>query len=299
MPLQVRLLHRLAQPLRALPLERVAADLRYLARALPGTICMFHDPNFAVNFEQVFGVLEAAPPGERPPYMMESSLSVLRPERIARLRETNCVLVAPGVESWTDYSNKAGVGRATACEKVELVAEHFRRLADNVPYVQANLMFGLDSRRRDAPVELSQRFMDRTPFAWPALNIPVPFGGTPLYDEMLGAGRILEAMPFGFYYAPYLVTTLKHYDTAAYYERLIALFAHLAAPVDAAPAPAQHDAPADQGRAPVADRRRASLIGRCQRDPPPAAHGRGLPRLPRGALAARCPRSTTRCTSGC
>ena len=213
-----------------LPLDRLAADLRYVARHLPGNCIMFHDPNFAVSFDRVFGVLEELPPAERPRYMMESSLSVLRPDRMRRLRETNCVLVAPGVESWTDYSNKAGVGRTAGIEKVERVVEHFHRLSENVPYIQANFMFGLDSDRGDDPTELTKRFMDRTPFVWPAINIPVPFGGTPLHDELLAGDRILRAMPFGFYYAPYLVTTLQNYDPVTYYGQLVGLFAHAASP---------------------------------------------------------------------
>jgi len=36
----------------------------------------------------------------------------------------------------------------------------------------------------------------------------------------------LRAMPFGFYYAPYLVTTLKHYDPVTYYEHLVGLLGH-------------------------------------------------------------------------
>jgi hypothetical protein len=35
---------------------------------------------------------------------------VLRGNRPRQLKETDCATVAPGVESWTDYSNKAGVG---------------------------------------------------------------------------------------------------------------------------------------------------------------------------------------------
>ena len=73
--------------------------------------------------------------------------------------------------------------------------------------------------------------MDQTPFVWPAINIPVPFGATPVHDELQAAGRILRAMPFGFYYAPYLVTTLKHYDPVAYYQHLIGLLEHAASPV--------------------------------------------------------------------
>jgi radical SAM superfamily enzyme YgiQ (UPF0313 family) len=215
---------------RPLSTDRLATDLRYLSRHLPGTLIVFHDPNFAVTFDQVFDVLEAQPPGTRPPYIIESSLTVLRGERPRRLKDTNCAMVAPGVESWTDYSNKAGVGRTSGVAKVDRVAAHFALLAENVPYLQANFIFGLDTDQGDEPIELTKRFMDRTPFAYPTINIPVPFGGTPLHDELAAAGRILAAMPFNFYYAPYLVTMIKNYDPVTYYEKLIELYAHAASP---------------------------------------------------------------------
>jgi radical SAM superfamily enzyme YgiQ (UPF0313 family) len=215
---------------RPLSTERLATDLRYLSRHLPGTLIVFHDPNFAVKFDQIFDKLEAQPPGERPPYIIESSLTVLRRNRPQRLKATNCAMVAPGVESWTDYSNKAGVGRTAGVAKVEQVAEHFALLAENVPYLQANFIFGLDTDQGDEPIELTKRFMDRAPFAWPTINIPVPFGGTPLHEELAAGGRILTTMPFSFYYAPYLVTTIKHYDPITYYEKLIELYSHAASP---------------------------------------------------------------------
>lgn len=110
------------------------------------------------------------------------------------------------------------------------VAEHFRQLSEHIPYLQANFIFGLDSDRGNEPVELTKQFMLRTPFVWPTLNIPVPFGGTPLHAEYLRNRRILDAMPFGFYYAPYLVTTLKHYDPVTFYEKLIDLLRFSSSP---------------------------------------------------------------------
>lgn len=132
-------------PYRALPRDRLAADLRYLSANHPGTPIAFHDPNFAVKFDEMFDVLEAVPKHERNPYIMESSLTILRGERLQRLKDTNCVFVAPGVESWTDYSNKAGVGRQAGTEKVTRVVDHFRQLSENVEYLQANFIFGLDT----------------------------------------------------------------------------------------------------------------------------------------------------------
>jgi radical SAM superfamily enzyme YgiQ (UPF0313 family) len=215
---------------RPLSTEQLATDMRYISTNMPGMLIVFHDPNFAVKFDQVFDVLEAQPPDHRPPYIIESSLTVLRGDRPHRLKETNCAMVAPGVESWTDYSNKAGLGRRGGAEKVDRVAEHFAQLAENVPYLQANFMFGLDTDEGDEPIELTKRFIERTPFVWPTINIPVPFGGTPLHDALTADGRILSAMPFAFYYAPYLVTTIKNYDPVTYYEKLVELYAYAASP---------------------------------------------------------------------
>ena len=262
-----------------LPADRLRADLRYLAKHLPGRLVVFHDPNFAVKFDQVFETLEAQPPGERPPYIIESSLTVLRGDRPQRLKETNCAMVAPGVESWTDYSNKAGVGRTSGVAKVDRVAAHFAQLAENVPYLQANFMFGLDTDQGDQPVELTKRFMDLAPFAFPTINIPVPFGGTPLHDELAAGGRILSTMPFSFYYAPYLVTTIKHYDPMTYYEKLIQLYTPGRGPNDKRPFPRRCDAaPTD-----------ADDLQPCRRLPTPGTHGelpfryRELPAHPRNA----------------
>src|SRR5262245_44448578 len=215
-------------PHRLLSTERLAADLAYVARNLPGSLVAYHDPNFAVKFDQTLDVIEAVPARPPNPYIVETSLTVLREPRIRRLGRTGCVAVVPGGEAWSAYSHKAGVGKATGIEKVDRVVEQFELLHAHVPYLQANFMFGLDVDAGDEPVRLTKDFVSRTPFVWPAINIPHPFGGTPLYDQYLDEDRILTAMPFSFYYAPYLVTRLKHYSAEAYYRKLLELFEHLA-----------------------------------------------------------------------
>jgi radical SAM superfamily enzyme YgiQ (UPF0313 family) len=217
-------------PYRPLPAERLTADLRYVAERFPGTMIGFHDPNFAIRFDETLDVMETIPTGARSPYVAETSLSVLRDDRLRRLRDTQCVSLAPGVESWTDYAPKAGVGRMTGREKLQRLIERFRALHEYVPYLQANFLFGLDDDVDDEPVALTKAFMAATPFVWPVINIPYPFGGTPLFARYLDEGRILATMPFSFYYSPYLVTRLRHYAPAAYYRRMIELFEHFTAP---------------------------------------------------------------------
>ena len=197
---------------KTLSTDRLRTELEYLAKHLPGTFIAFHDPNFAIKFDQVLDVLASLPRGQRLPYIVESSLSVLRGDRPKRLKETNCASMAPGIESWMDFSKKAGVGKMLGMQKVEQVAAHCREIQDNVPYIQGIFILGLDTDVGDEPFELTKSFMTLAPFVWPAINIPVPFGNTPLYDTHLSEGRLLRQMPFHFYYAPYLVTTLKHYE---------------------------------------------------------------------------------------
>ena len=204
-----------------LPRERLLADLRCVAEKLPGILLAFHDPNFAVKFDEVLDLIEEIPAGRRNPYVMESSLSILRGPRLRRLRETNCLYVAPGVESWADYSNKAGVGGSVGPEKLDKVVGHFEELHRHVPGLQANFIFGTDGDAGSEPAELTREFIRRLPFVWPTINIPVPFGGTPLYDRFLTEGRVLKTMPFAFYYAPYVVVRPLHYSTVDLYDQLI------------------------------------------------------------------------------
>ncbi len=218
-------------PYRLAPLDQLEDDLRFVARRFPRARIPFHDPNFAVRFDEVLGVLERLPADGRNPYVIQSSLSVLREDRLRRLRDTGCTYLAPGVESWTDYSQKSRVGRRRrGREKLEEVATSFERIQQYVPGLQANFIFGVDSDAGREPVELTLEFGRRVPRVWPNFNVPTPFGGTPLYEQHRSEGRILRSMPFAFYYTPYLVTTLRHYTPEEYYGHLITLFSDLVSP---------------------------------------------------------------------
>lgn len=211
-------------PYRAVPADRLAADLQFVSKNFPGNLIAFHDPNFAVRFDETMDVIETVPEERRNAYLMESSLSILKESRLERLRRTRCLFLAPGVESWGDFGNKAATGSAQGHAKLERVVAHFKMLHEFVPGLQANLLFGTDIDSGTEPVELTKEFMRLLPFVWPGINIPTPYGGTPLYDQYLLEGRILEEMPISLYFAPYLVTTLKHYDPLEYYDHLIDIY---------------------------------------------------------------------------
>lgn len=178
----------------------------------------YHDPNFGVNFDTTMDVIREIPLGQRNPYIMESSLSILKSSRLPVLSETNCVYILPGVESWEGYSNKAGVGKKAGIEKLNGVVAHLRELASHVEGIQANLIFGTDTDHGAAPVELTQRFIKELPEVWPAINIPIPYGGTPLTEDWRAEGRVLTNMPLLFYRNPYLTFMPAHYSAQSYYE---------------------------------------------------------------------------------
>ena len=208
---------------RALSGDRLEADMRFMSENLPGTLITFHDPNFGVRFDEQMSIIERVARGKRNAYFIESSLKLLNPERLKRLQDTNCWAVAPGIESWTAYSNKSGVGKAVNEDKLEMVVEQMQMLHEYIPYIQANFVLGLDSDVGERPFELTAEFVRRTPYVWPYINIPMAFGGTPLYDSYLKEGRILTTMPFSFYIMPYLTLILRNYDPITYFEKMIGL----------------------------------------------------------------------------
>jgi radical SAM superfamily enzyme YgiQ (UPF0313 family) len=209
----------------SLPRERLEADLRFLSRNLPDTLIIYHDPNFAVRFDELMDVFERIPENRRNRYLMQTTLSNLKPSRLQRLRSTKCIFVAPGIESWMNYSNKASVSGKTGREKLEKVIRHFELLRQYFPDLQANFIFGTDADNGNAPVELTKEFIRRLPYVWPAMNIPTPFAGTPFFDQLHVENRIIKSLPLSFYYRPFLVIKLKNYSALEFYEYLIDLYA--------------------------------------------------------------------------
>jgi radical SAM superfamily enzyme YgiQ (UPF0313 family) len=211
-----------------LPLDQLEADMRYIFQHFPRVMIGLHDPNFAVKFEQVFDVLEKIPGHRRNIYTIETSLSVLRASRLERLKNMGDFYIIPGIESWTAYSNKVGVGSMISPrQKLDKVIEQLNNIRHYVTGIQANFMFGLDVDMGDEPIELTKEFASRVPFVMPNFNVPVPFGNTPLYERYLSEGRILTTMPFTSYYMPYLVYMLKNYSSVSFYEKLIDMYSFM------------------------------------------------------------------------
>jgi len=93
-----------------------------------------------------------------------------------------------------------------------------------IPGMQANFIFGTDADQGEEPVELTREFIRSLPEVWPTVNMPIPIGGTPLYEQYDSEDRILKSMPLHFYFKlSYLTIVMKNYSPVEYYDRLITL----------------------------------------------------------------------------
>ena len=109
-------------------------------------------------------------------------------------------------------------------EKVEQVAEHVNMILRYIPYIQTNFVLGLDSDKGPEPFELTKRFLDLAPGAFPAYSLLSAFGrAAPLNLEYQRAGRVLP-FPFTFLNNNHAMNVRpKNYAWPEFYDRLVDL----------------------------------------------------------------------------
>ncbi|MEG3640108.1 B12-binding domain-containing radical SAM protein [Magnetococcus sp. PR-3] len=209
------------QPYKALPLDRFEKDIAYLADHFKGGVLSFWEPNFAVKFERLYKVMSTVPPALRVPYMFEASQGILTPSRLEKMQETNHGYLLVGVESWSADLKKGGFQRGSSPqEKFDQTIKFFNGIQKYQLTMITSFIFGLDHDSGDEPVERIKEFIRQVPFTWALVNLPSPYGGTPLFDRMHEENRILNEMPFSFYRPPYLMMRIKNYSPRDYYMKL-------------------------------------------------------------------------------
>src|SRR5262249_54612948 len=105
--------------------------------------------------------------------------------------------------------------------------EHVNLILRYVPYVQANFMLGLDADEGDEPFELTKRFLDLAPGAFPGYSVLTAFGqAAPLNLDYQRAGRVL---PFPFHFLnnnQAMNVRPSNYAWPDFYDRVIGLLAY-------------------------------------------------------------------------
>ncbi len=185
-------------PYQPLDFDELKKDLRFLLKKFRRPVVAWHDPNFGVRFDDQLGAIEEAVPANGIDFIAESSLSLLSEPHLKRLKRNGFKAVLPGIESWFDLGNKSRTGARRGMEKVKQVSEHVNLILKYIPYIQTNFVLGLDGDEGPEPFELTKRFLDMTPGAFPGYSLLTSFGrAAPLNLEHQRAGRLI---PFPFFF---------------------------------------------------------------------------------------------------
>jgi hypothetical protein len=211
------------------PLEygEIQSDLRFLVEKMKRPIVGWHDPNFGVRFDDYLGLIEEAVAPGSVEFIAESTLSLLSEKNVQRLARNGFKAILPGIESWYDMGNKSKTGKTVGLEKVERVAEQVNMILRHLPYLQGNFVLGLDCDEGDEPFELTKRFLDLAPGAFPAYSMLTAFGrSAPLNLKYQREERVLN-FPFHFLNNNGAMNVVpKHYEWTDFYDKMISLHEH-------------------------------------------------------------------------
>ena len=214
-----------------LPYDQMREDLAFIQKELSHPIVAWHDPNFGVRFDDYMELIEESTTPGSVQFLAESTLSLLSEAHLQRLRRNGFTVMIVGLESWFDYNNKARQGKRSGMDKVTAVAEHVSLISRYVPYVQANLIFGLDVDAGDQPFAMTKRFVDMVPSAIPVYTMLTSYGtSSPLDLQMQSAKRVLD-LPFPFVDGQSALNiTLENYGFPEFLDHYIDLFRYTFSP---------------------------------------------------------------------
>jgi hypothetical protein len=207
-----------------LDFEQMRDDLRFLKDTVKNPVVGWHDPNFGVRFNDYLGMIEDAVPPGSIRFVAESSLSLLAEPRLKRLAKNGFKALLPGIESWYMLGNKSKSRNAHGVEKMRLVSEHTNLIASYVPYLQTNFVLGLDCDEGPEPFEITKKFIDASPAAFPGYSLLTAFGqAAPLNLEYQEEGRVL-GFPFHFLNNHHAMNLKpRNYEWVEFYDHVIDL----------------------------------------------------------------------------
>lgn len=215
-------------PYQPLDFETLKDDLRFfLDQKLPRSVVAWHDPNFGIRFDDYLDAIEEAVPPGSVTFIGETSLALLKEDNLKRLKKNGFAAIAPGIESWFDIGDKSRLRRIKGMEKVRRVAEHVNLVQAYIPYVQTNLIFGLDVDQGPEPFELTKQFIDLAPAAYPHFAVLSAFGRNAVLNLNYQREDRVLAVPFHFLDLVQAMNVKpKHYTWPEFYDHVCDVFAY-------------------------------------------------------------------------
>jgi hypothetical protein len=213
-----------AVPYQQLSFDVMKEDLKFLLTKYKNPMVAWQDPNFGIRFKENMEAIASVAPPDRFRFLAESSLSILTEDHLKIMQQNNFIALLPGIESWYDMGNKSRAAHLGAKEKLAQVSDQVNMIQRYVPYIQTNFVLGLDCDSGDEPFELTKRFVDKSPGAFPGYSLLTSFGeAAPLNLEYQRQGRVL---PFPFHFLNnHLAMNLKpkNYEWIDFYDKVIDL----------------------------------------------------------------------------
>ncbi|KPK28962.1 MAG: radical SAM protein [Desulfobacterales bacterium SG8_35_2] len=211
-------------PYQPLNFDVMKEDLRFLLKKFKRPKVAWHDPNFGIRFNDYMDAIEEAVPPNSIDFIAESSLSILSEPHMKRLKHNGFKAILPGIESWYDLGNKSKTGKKAGLDKVKQVSEHVNMIMSHTPYLQSNFVLGLDVDEGSEPFELTKKFVDMTPGAFPGYSLLSAFGeAAPLNLEYQRDNRVL-GFPFHFLNNNHAMNIKpKNYSWPEFYDHVIDL----------------------------------------------------------------------------
>src|SRR5216684_1003947 len=211
-------------PYQPMDFDVLREDLRFLLKKFRRPLVAWHDPNFGVRFDDYFDMIEEAVPPGRIDFIAESSLSLLSEPHLKRLKRNGFIGILPGIESWFDLGDKSKTGARQGMDKVRQISEHVNLILRYIPYIQTNFVLGLDADEGAEPFELTKRFLDMTPGAFPAYSLLTAFGRAAALN--LDYQRANRVLPFPFHFLnnhQAMNVRPRNYSWHGFYEHVIDL----------------------------------------------------------------------------
>ena len=202
-------------------------DLSFLLTKYKRPLVGWHDPNFGIRFNEYMDAIEEVVPENSIDFIAESSLSLLSEQHVKRLKRNGFGAMLPGIESWFDLGNKSKTGSSIGIEKVKHIAEQVNMILRYIPYVQTNFVLGLDADKGEEPFELTKKFVDMTPGAFPGYSLLSAFGqAAPLNLEYQKLNRVIP-FPFHFLDNNHAMNVKPmNYSWTEFYSHIIGLGEH-------------------------------------------------------------------------
>jgi hypothetical protein len=211
-------------PFQTLDMDTIREDLQFLVKKMRHPRVSWYDPNFGINFNLFMDTIESAVSPGQIDFFAESSLSVLNEKNVVRMKRNGFKMIMPGIESWFDYGNKSNTSVRKGMDKVVHVAEQINMIQRYIPQVQTNFMFGFDSDNGSEPFELTKRFIDLAPAAYPAYALLSVFGQKPDSNSRYRDEKRIIPFPFHYLRSVYMLNIIPmNYTWEEFYLHFIDL----------------------------------------------------------------------------